>query len=83
MQALMMGPTVADIMVAVIVLELLALALRSPTRLRSALPSLCAGLGLALALRCVLTGAAWPWLALWLMGSGLAHGVEVFRRWRR
>lgn len=72
----------ADIMVGLILLEALALAVRRPQALRKALPSLCAGICLALALRCALTGAPWPWLALCLAASGLAHGVDVLRRWR-
>jgi len=72
----------ADIMVGLILLEALALAVRRPQALRQALPSLCAGLCLALALRCALTGAPWPWLALCLAASGMAHAVDVFRRWR-
>ncbi len=69
-------------MVAIIALEVLALAWRRHRRLWAALPGLCAGLAMALALRCALTGAAWTWLALWLSISGLAHGLDVYGRWR-
>ncbi len=82
MQALLSSAWIADLMAALIVLEALALALRRPRALTAALPSLCAGLGLALGLRCALTGAPWPWLGLCLAGAGLAHSLEVMRRWR-
>jgi hypothetical protein len=49
---------------------------------RQFLASLAAGLGLVLALRCVLVGAAWPWVALWLAAGGAAHAVDVWQRWR-
>jgi hypothetical protein len=30
----------------------------------------------------VLTGAAWHWLVLCVAASGVAHALEVRRRWR-
>lgn len=81
-QALIAGGGIADLLVGLIVLEALALAWRQPGRLRQAWPSLAAGSGLALALRCALTGAPWPWLALCLAAAGAAHAVDVLRRWR-
>ncbi len=81
-QALILGGGIADLMVGLIVLEALALALRRPAALRQALPSLCAGACLALALRCALTGAPWPWLALCVAAAGTAHLLDVVRRWR-
>lgn len=79
-QALSSGH-IADLLVALIVLELLALAWRRRSRLAQAWPGLLAGLWLALALRSVLTGAPWFWLAVCLMAAGLAHAVDVRRRW--
>jgi hypothetical protein len=82
MQAFYTGGYIADLMIGCIVLEMLALALRRPRMLRSALPGLCAGIAVALALRCALTGAPWPWLVLFFAAAGVAHGFDVVRRWR-
>ncbi len=73
---------IMDLVVACIALECVLLAVRRPQALPAALPSLCAGLGLALALRAVLTGAGWHWLLLCVAASGVAHALEVRRRWR-
>ena len=45
------------------------------------LPNLMAGLFLMLAVRAVTVQAAWPWIVLPLMGSGLAHVLDLRRRW--
>jgi hypothetical protein len=82
MQSLFTSGHIMDVVVAFIVFEMLLLAFRRPAALPPALPSLCAGLGLALGLRAVLTGADWRWLLLCVAGSGLAHALEVRRRWR-
>lgn len=82
MDTLFTSGRIADLMVVVIGLEMLALAWHRQAVWQRAWPGLCAGLGLALALRGALTGAGWPWLAGWLSLSGVAHGVDVFRRWR-
>ncbi len=83
MQNLLSGGWMADVLVGVILLEVLLLAWRAPQALRAALPGLCAGLGLAMALRCALTDAGWPWLLLSLLVAGAAHAVEMQRHWRR
>jgi len=44
--------------------------------------SLLAGGFLLLALRAALTGAAWPWLAIWLLAALLAHVADLLLRWR-
>jgi len=44
---------------------------------------LAAGAGLALALRSVLAGAAWPWTAAALLFSLVAHLTDLHRDWRR
>ena len=41
------------------------------------------GLCLMLAVRAALGAAPWPWVAVYLMAAGLAHGVDLWRRWRR
>lgn len=45
------------------------------------LPNLLAGAALLLALRAAITGAAWPWIAVWLAASGLAHVADLRARW--
>lgn len=45
--------------------------------------NLLSGLCLMLAVRGAVTDAAWPVIAAWLSAAGLAHGVELFSRWRR
>lgn len=42
-----------------------------------------AGMCLMLALRAVLAGAADPWVLLFLMASGVAHGSDLALRWRK
>lgn len=44
--------------------------------------NLAAGLLLMLAVRNVLTGSWWGWTALCLMGSGICHGTDLWRRWQ-
>ena len=44
--------------------------------------NLLAGGCLLLAVRCALTGAAWPLVALCLAGSLAAHLVDLGQRWR-
>lgn len=44
-------------------------------------PNLAAGLCLLFALRSALAGAAAPWIALWLLTAGAAHGCDLWRRW--
>lgn len=83
LKSLLTGGWVADLLAAVILLEVLLLAWRAPHRLGAALPGLGAGLALALALRCVLTGTVWPWLPLCLLAAGAAHAVDMQRVWRR
>lgn len=45
--------------------------------------NLASGLCLMFALRGVLVGSGWGWTACWLLGAGLAHGSDLWRRWRR
>ena len=46
------------------------------------LPNLFAGAFLVLALRMVLTGQDWTWSCACLAVAGLAHVVDIARRWR-
>jgi hypothetical protein len=82
MEAFYTSGAIADLMIGCILLEALALALRRPRQLRPAWPSLCAGVSVALAMRCALTHAPWPWLILCFAAAGAAHSVDVVRRWR-
>ena len=78
---------VIDIVIAVTLIEGLVLWLwhrhtgrgLSP---RELVPTLGAGLCLMLALRLVMTGGGWPGIVACLLGSGLAHGLDLRRRWR-
>ena len=45
--------------------------------------NLVAGLCLMLALRGAVGSAGWPWVAIWLLGAGMAHGADLWRRWKR
>jgi hypothetical protein len=45
--------------------------------------NLAAGLCLMLALRSALADAGWMWIVLCLMAAGLAHGTDMWIRWRR
>ncbi len=45
--------------------------------------NLAAGLCLMLALRGAVADAGWPWVVLCLLGAGVAHGTDLWRRWRR
>jgi hypothetical protein len=47
------------------------------------LPNLCAGAFLLLALRVTLAGAGWMIASGCLAAAGLAHLIDVYRRWRR
>ena len=49
---------------------------------REFLPNLVSGLALMLALRAGLAGAGGGWVAAGLLLAGLAHAVDLHRRWR-
>jgi hypothetical protein len=78
--------TLVDIVIAVTLLEALALAAyhaRTGRGLapREFVPALGAGLGLMMAVRAGLGNAGWHWVAAGLLASGLAHALDVRRRW--
>ena len=50
---------------------------------RSLLLNVGAGVSLMLALRAVLTGAPWEWLAVWLVSSLVFHVADLADRWQR
>ena len=50
---------------------------------REFLLNLVSGLCLMLALRALVQDAGAAWVALCLLGSGAAHGTDLWMRWRR
>ncbi|MCW5612967.1 MAG: hypothetical protein KIS83_20165 [Rubrivivax sp.] len=86
MEALLAGlvadGSVVDLAIVWILVEIAVLALRRPRGLRAALPNLCAGLGLALALRAAVTGAGAGWVVLFMAAAGVAHVWEMVTRER-
>ena len=50
---------------------------------RDWLANLVSGLCLMLALRCLARDAGAAWIALFLLCAGLAHGSDIWLRWRR
>lgn len=81
-ERLLAGGSVVDLAIAWILLEIAVLALRRPAGLRAALPNLCAGLGLALALRAAVTDAGWTWVLPFMAAAGVAHVWEMVARER-
>lgn len=71
----------ADIVAALMFVEALWLLRRQNPRQWAA--TLAAGGCLVFALRGALTGAAWPWIALWLSAGGVAHALDLWLRLRR
>jgi hypothetical protein len=77
-----------DIVIAVTLLEALVLAMlhrRGGAGLAPGdfVPTLLSGLCLMFALRAGLSSAGWAWVATGLTLAGLAHVVDLRRRWRR
>jgi hypothetical protein len=50
--------------------------------LRDFLANMVSGLCLMLALRCVVRDAGTAWIALCLLAAGVAHGTDLWMRWR-
>ena len=77
-----------DIVIAVTLIECVALIFYHHLTKRGLAPkdyllNLGAGLCLMLALRSALADAGWMWMVLCLMAAGLAHGTDLWSRWRR
>ena len=86
MSALFASGHVVDLILLLVLAEAAALlALHRATGrgppLAALLPNLAAGACLLLALRAGLRGAAWPVVALCLLGSLLAHLTDLRARW--
>ncbi len=76
-----------DIILALVVVEAALLTLYWRRRRRGVspvdlLPNLCAGTFLLLALRATLAGSEWTVACACLAAAGLAHLVDLGRRWR-
>ena len=78
----------ADVVLAVLLAEAVVLSWRHarsgagpPPRVFA--PMIGAGVLLVLALRCALTGAPWPWIALLLCAGGGVHLLDLRQRWKR
>ena len=87
MDELFDSPRIADLILAVLLVEGLWLTWRfSRTGRRPGprtfAPFLAAGACLVLALRAALTEASWPWMAAALAGAGAAHLVDLALRQR-
>jgi hypothetical protein len=77
-----------DLIIGFTLLEGLALALYFHSTGRGVAPAqfgvnLASGLCLMVALRCAMNAAAPLWIAAWLLAAGLAHGIDLWRRWQR
>ena len=77
-----------DLVLIVVVLEAVALLLYWHSARRGVapfdlLPNLCAGAFLLLALRATLAGSGWMMASGCLAAAGLAHLVDIYRRWRK
>jgi hypothetical protein len=85
----LVGPTwLVDGVIAFLVVEVLALAVHHRLSGRGIAPrefvlNALSGLCLMLALRAALSGGAVSWIALALTAAGMAHGADLWLRWRR
>jgi hypothetical protein len=86
MQQLVASGRVVDLILVLVAVELVFLGYIRARRgtgigWRALLPNLLAGASLLLALRAAITGADWPWIAVWLAAAGLAHVADLRTRW--
>ena len=87
MSDLVAGGHVVDVILALTLLEAVALAAYHRCTGRGVAPAgllgnLLAGAALLMALRGALTGAWWGWIAFWLAAALLAHLADLRSRWR-
>ena len=87
MAELIAGGRIIDLILALVMVEAMALALwrrwsGTGPGLRGMAANLASGACLLLAVRAALADAAWEWLALALLGSLLAHVLDLYGRWR-
>ena len=86
MQQLVVSGRIVDLILLLVVVEIAVLGYIRARRgsgiaWRALLPNLVAGAALLLALRAAITGAAWPWIAVWLAAAGMAHVADLRTRW--
>lgn len=77
-----------DLVLVIVALEMVALGLywrwsRRGVAFSDLLPNLLAGAFLLLALRLALSGAGWMPCCACLAAAGVAHSIDLARRWRR
>jgi len=82
LQALFSSPHIVDLLLAFLLLETLLLLLLRKRRGwtlsgTGLLLNAAAGAALMLALRSVLAGADWYWLAAWLLVAGMLHALQL------
>ena len=87
MSSLFADGVLVDIVLIVVVLEAIALLAYWRWKRRGVapadpLPGLCSGALMLLALRAVLAGSGWMIPTLCLTAAGVAHLIDVTRRWR-
>ena len=79
---------IVDLVIALTLIECAALAFYHRATGRGVAPrdfliNMASGLCLMLALRCLARDAGAAWVALFLLAAGLAHGTDIWMRWRR
>ena len=88
MQAWVVGGGLIDTIIAITLLEVAILLLYHHQTKRGLMPrdyllNVLSGLCLMLALRCVLTGSVWYFMAAFLTAAGLAHVADIILRLRQ
>lgn len=86
MDAFVLGGRLAELVIAITLVEAAVIVWWRRARgrgpgLAALAPALASGLFLMLALRAAQADAGWPWIATALSGAGLAHAVDLARRW--
>ncbi len=79
---------VIDLVIVITLVECLGLTLYQRVTGRGVAPrdflvNMVSGLCLMLALRCLARDAGATWVAMCLLAAGLAHGTDIWMRWRR
>ena len=79
---------VVDLVIAFTLIECAALALYHRATAKGVAPrdflaNMASGFCLMLALRCAVRDASAAWVALFLLAAGIAHGTDIWMRWRR
>ena len=88
LRELILSGRIIDVVIAVLLLELVAVSILHKTRGLGIAPyplmvNIGAGGSLALAIKASITGAGWQWIATWLITSFVFHVLDLRTRWRR